>query len=271
MHWPSFFRRKEGQSEAPAPPAVPPGQRVYAIGDVHGCADQLIQLLDLIEQDHARREPAELTVILLGDLVNRGPASAQVIGCVQGLVDSGVGRLLKGNHEELFICAGRGDHRAARIFMASGGKTTLMSFGLSEDEIEHGNYHDLAALMKTRIPREIIAFLEAAEDKILIGDYLFVHAGIRPGVPIPEQKSADLRWIRHEFLSSDAAHGSFVVHGHTITATIDERENRIGIDTGAYRSGVLSAVGFDGTQRWHLCTPGGGDTVGRLADHPVST
>ena len=227
---------------------------MYAIGDVHGCAEQLSRLLAMIDEDHAKRGAAEQSIILLGDLLNRGPESAAVVAQARRVVDSGVGRLIKGNHEELFVLASRGDHRAARTLMENGGSATLSSFGLTQDEIDAGNYHELASLLKTRIPRDIVGFLERGEEKILIGDYLFVHAGVRPGVPIGQQQAADLRWIRHEFLSSQASHGAMVVHGHSITDRPAEHENRIGIDTGAYRTGILTAVGLEGTQRWFLST-----------------
>lgn len=256
LPWPSFLRLRERRA-APAPvrlPRVPAGERIFAIGDVHGCAHELERLLEAIDADHAAREPAKLTVILLGDLLNRGPDPARAVEQARMRIASGEGRLIKGNHEELFVMASRGDHRAARTLMAAGGMTTLRSFGLTEEEINTGNYHDLAALLKRRIPDDVLRFLESAEDKIMIGDYLFVHAGVRPGVPIAEQESADLRWIRHEFLSSQADHGACVVHGHSITEGVDECPNRIGIDTGAYRTGALTAIGLEGTRRWFLST-----------------
>ncbi len=255
MRIPLFSRRKPTSAGSPRrDPAVPQGSRVYAIGDVHGCADELRQLLDAIDADHAARGPATRTVILLGDLVNRGPDAARAVGYARDLLASGAGRLLKGNHEELFVLAARGDRQAIRAMLSNGGVATLTSFGLTEAEINRGSYHDLATLMKAHIPRDIVAFLDAGEDKIAIGDYLFVHAGIRPGVPIAEQQGADLRWIRGEFLDSQAAHGAMIVHGHTIGESVAECENRIGIDTGAYRSGVLTAIGLEGTERWFLST-----------------
>jgi serine/threonine protein phosphatase 1 len=248
-------RRKARSAEAPRPaPCVAAGERVYAIGDVHGCADQLLRLLGQIEADHAARGPAKLSIILLGDLVNRGPDSARAVGYARELLDSGVGRLLKGNHEEMFVLAARGDRQAVRALMSNGGTATLTSFGLTEQEIGRGNFADLAALLKARIPREVVAFLDAGEDKIAVGDYLFVHAGIRPGVPIGEQRGTDLRWIRNEFLDSPADHGAMIVHGHTICESVVEQDNRIGIDTGAFRTGVLTAIGLEGTQRWFLAT-----------------
>lgn len=254
MRLPFFSRRRPIADQVRAAPVIPPGQRVYAIGDVHGCADELRQLLEMIAADHARRGSAKQTVILLGDLVNRGPDSARVIGYARELLASGSGRLLKGNHEEMFVLAARGDRQALRVLMNNGGLATLMSFGLTEEEINRGSYADLALLLKSRLPRDVVSLLDAAEDKIAIGDYLFVHAGIRPGLSIAEQQGADLRWIRGEFLSSRADHGAMIVHGHTIEKTVVECENRIGIDTGAYQSGVLSAIGLEGEQRWFLST-----------------
>jgi serine/threonine protein phosphatase 1 len=251
---PILFRRKAPRSSTKVPPTVPPRQRVYAIGDVHGCADELRRLLDMIEADHAARGPATRTVILLGDLVNRGPDSARAIGYARDLLASGVGRLIKGNHEELFVLAARGDRQAIRALIHNGGLATLTSFGLAKEDINRGNYNDLATLLKTRIPRDVVTFLDAAESKIAIGSYLFVHAGVRPGVPLAEQQGGDLRWIREEFLESRAAHGAMIIHGHTIEKTATEYDNRIGIDTGAYQTGVLTAIGLEGAQRWFLST-----------------
>lgn len=254
MRLPILFRRKAPCAGTQIPPVIPPGQRVYAIGDVHGCADEMRRLLEMIETDHAARGPATRTVILLGDLVNRGPDSARVVDYARDLLASGVGRLIKGNHEELFVLAARGDRQAVRALMRNGGLATLTSFGLAEENINRGNYHDLAALLKSTIPRDVVTLLDAAETKIAIGGYLFVHAGIRPGVPLAEQQGEDLRWIREEFLESRTAHGAMIIHGHTIQKTVTEYENRIGIDTGAYQTGILTAIGLEGAQRWFLST-----------------
>ena len=101
-------------------------------------------------------------------------------------------------------------------------------------------------MLVTHIPESHIAFLKGADDWIVAGDYLFVHAGIRPGDAIEEQRTSDLRWIRREFTDFEGSHGMMVVHGHTITEDVEERVNRIGIDTGAYASGKLTALGLEG-------------------------
>jgi serine/threonine protein phosphatase 1 len=238
-------------------PAVPDGERVYAIGDVHGCADELATLLDMITQDHEARGPAKLTVIFLGDLVNRGPDSARAVRLMRDLLTSGTGRLIKGNHEEIFVSAARGHRQAVRTLLRNGGRATLTSFGIGEDDIDRGSFGDLSEILKRDIPREDISLLDAGEDKIAIGDYLFVHAGVRPGVSINHQESSDLRWIREEFVDSDQDHGAVIVHGHTISESVQQRGNRIGIDTGAYRSGVLTAIGLERDQQWFLATTPG--------------
>ncbi|WP_156840045.1 metallophosphoesterase family protein [Novosphingobium aquimarinum] len=255
INLPFLKRRKPAAPEAGRrSPTVPDGERVYAIGDVHGCADELATLLDMITKDHEARGPAKLTVIFLGDLVNRGPDSARAVRLVRDLLASGTGRLIKGNHEEIFVSAARGHRQAVRTLLRNGGRATLTSFGIAEDDIDRGSYGDLSEILKRDIPREDISLLDAGEDKIAIGDYLFVHAGVRPGISIAHQESSDLRWIREEFVESDKDHGALIVHGHTICESVDRRRNRIGIDTGAYRSGVLTAIGLESDQQWFLAT-----------------
>ena len=247
-----FSRRR---SATALPPSIPAGKRVYAIGDVHGRLDLLRSLLDMIDADDARRGAADTMLILLGDIIDRGPDSAEVVAYVRELARSrGAVRLIKGNHEALFVEAARGDSRAARHMMAVGGGATLASYGIDPAEAEAGSYEDLAQLLLARISRGDIDFLDGAEDLVRIGDYLFVHAGIRPGRPLDEQSAEDLRWIRREFVESGRDHGVIVIHGHSISTTVDERSNRIGIDTGAYASGILTAIGLEGADRWYLST-----------------
>ena len=138
-----------------------------------------------------------------------------------------------------------------RHFLRYGGKETLLSY------IDPQLYRDLTLeqlqqRMHAAVPAEHRAFLSAAEDSIVVGDYLFVHAGIRPGVPLAEQRVSDLRWIRDRFIHHEGDHGFVVVHGHTITDDVEEMPNRIGIDTGAFMSGRLTALGLEGAERWYL-------------------
>jgi serine/threonine protein phosphatase 1 len=241
----------------PAPPAarVPDGLRVYAVGDIHGRLDLLDQLLFRIDADERTRGGARTQLIFLGDLVDRGPQSAGVVQRALELKQSGRPvRFLMGNHEEVFLKALKGSLEALRFFVKIGGRSTILSYGFSEQEYDALDYDDLLAALIERVPAEHVAFLDGFEDRITIGDYLFVHAGIRPRIPVEEQTGGDLRWIRSEFLDFRGSHGPIVVHGHTISDEVEERSNRIGIDTGAFASGRLTALGLEGGERWYLST-----------------
>jgi len=244
----SLFRSKKA-----AAPSIPAGERVYAIGDVHGCADQLDRLLAAIDTDDATRAPAATTLILLGDLVDRGPDSRRVVERAMALAAASPRvALIKGNHEEMLLRAAEGHRPSLQLFNRYGGRETLMSYGVDAIAYDDASLEELGDTIAAHVPAVHRAFLDAGLDHITIGDYLFVHAGIRPGVPLAEQVGADLRWIRDPFLSHRGAHEGFVIHGHTITADPDVRANRIGIDTGAYEGGPLTAIGLEGADRWFL-------------------
>jgi serine/threonine protein phosphatase 1 len=251
-----IFRRKPAAEPAGPRHALPPGQRVYAVGDIHGRLDLFTALVDAIEADDAARGPAETTIILLGDLVDRGPDSAGVIAAARALGQRRRLRMLSGNHEEMML-DGMENAEILRHFLRHGGRETLLSY-----PVDHATYRELTVeetrqLMPGLIPAEDLALLRGMEDMIVMGDYLFVHAGIRPGLPLAEQKPSDLRWIREPFLTSNEDLGWCVVHGHTITDEPVVRHNRIGIDTGAYMSGRLTALGIEGTSRWLIATAEG--------------
>lgn len=250
----SLFTRNRA---APAPKirSIPAGERVYAIGDIHGRDDLFAALLERIAADNAARGAAQTTIILLGDLVDRGPASAQVVARAMALRDSDVRvRWLIGNHEEVFLKALGRDPALVRYFVRIGGAPTIHSYGIAGEAYDAMSFEELAEALPAHVPSDHIAFLAAGEDSIAIGDYLFVHAGIRPGVAVDAQTPGDMRWIREDFLSDDADHGPMIVHGHTIFDDVDERHNRIGIDTGAYKSGKLTALALEGSERWYLST-----------------
>jgi serine/threonine protein phosphatase 1 len=236
------------------PCAVPEGVRLYAVGDIHGRRDLLDRLLAAIDEDDAARGPARTELIFLGDLVDRGPDSAGVVARLMALAETRPVRFLMGNHEEVFLRAVEGDQRALRFLVRIGGRETLLSYGISEEEYRTVDYDGLLDLLRARVPPAHIAFLSAFEPWIEVGDYLFVHAGLKPGIALAEQKRSDLCWIREEFLNHRDSFGRMVVHGHSITEEIDERPNRIGIDTGAFASGRLTAIGLEGEQRWYLST-----------------
>lgn len=236
-------------------PRVPDGTRIYAIGDIHGRLDLFEQLLALIEEDDAGRPPRAIQLVLLGDLIDRGPASAGVIEKAMALKRASPSvRILTGNHEEVFLRAVGGDVRATRLLVRIGGRATLLSYGFTDSEYQALDYAALTEQLPDRIPAAHIAFMNGFEDVIELGDYVFVHAGIRPGVNLSAQKKSDLRWIRDEFLTHGGSHGAMIVHGHSITDEVDQQPNRIGIDTGAFASGRLTAIGLEGEERWFLQT-----------------
>ena len=240
---------------APAPitASVPAGQRVYAFGDIHGRLDLLAELLAKVEADDAARGPADTTLVFLGDLVDRGPDSAGVIDAVMALTRRRKVRTLAGNHEEMFL--GSFTKMATlRHFLRFGGRETLLSYFPDKAAYEAMGFDEVQAAMADAVPLAHREFLAGMEDMVQIGDYLFVHAGIRPDVPLEAQQPSDLRWIREPFLDHPADHGCVVVHGHTISDEVVERPNRIGIDTGAYMSGRLTAIGLEGSERWFLAT-----------------
>jgi serine/threonine protein phosphatase 1 len=247
---------------------VPPGQRVYAIGDIHGRRDLLEDLLEIISRDDARRPQAETVLIFLGDLVDRGPESREVIVRLMTLRDSRArARFLLGNHDEVFLKAVLGDRKAMRMLTRIGGRETILSYGVSAEDYQACDFDELARLLSAKVPRSHLDFLKSFENYAEVGDYLFVHAGIRPGIDVADQSTDDLRWIRHEFLNSRLAHGKMIVHGHSIAAEMDVQRNRIGIDTGAFSTGRLSAIGLESDKFWPLVAIGAADPKwGRLSD-----
>ncbi len=235
---------------------VPDGVRIYAIGDIHGRNDLLRTLLTKIDADNASRGPADTQIIFLGDLMDRGEDSAGVIETAIALRNSGKKvRFLMGNHEEVFVRACRkNDPKVTRFFLRIGGEATVLSYAITRAEYITLDMEQLSERLTTLVPQEHLEFVEGFEDQIVIGDYAFVHAGIRPGVPLSEQKPSDLRWIREDFVDQRGDLEKVIVYGHTIYDDIEERGSRIGIDTGAYASGKLTALALEGGERWYLQT-----------------
>ena len=253
-----FFRTLFPKDRAAAEPSVPAGYRVYAIGDVHGRLDLLDDLLSRIEADLERRPRAQTLLIFLGDLIDRGPASAEVVERVRTYRRDGVRTVfLSGNHEEVLLRLIRGESRFLRDWLTFGGTECARSYGISSSALKRMDPDQAVALLRSKIPDSHQRFLQGFVDTFRIGSYVFVHAGVRPGVPLSEQTQSDLRWIRGPFLDNNDDHGFVVVHGHTIVDGVDIRTNRIGIDTGAYRSGVLTAMGLEARERWFLQTGAG--------------
>ena len=225
--------------------------RVYAVGDIHGRDDLLGQLLVQIEEDNRSRGPSRTLIVFLGDLIDRGPASAGVIERLRLYAPEAIEpHFILGNHEEVLLRLLDGDSVLVRDWLRFGGAECAASYGLDPVALGRMTSREAAARIREAIPAEHSRFLAGFDDTLRIDDYLFVHAGIRPGLPLASQAQSDLRWIRGPFLDCEHDHGFVVVHGHTITEEVDQRSNRIGIDTGAYASGKLTALGLEGTGQW---------------------
>ncbi len=242
-HWRPKVKFARFASRDPKAPATDRGERLYVIGDVHGCLDLLRRLLARVEGHMNELPPAGSThVVLLGDLIDRGPDSAGVLNFLYSVQQRSERLIiLRGNHEELMLQALDGDTEMFTAWMRIGGIETLRSFGLEPPASVDERAKVIDALV-SKLPAGMLEWLRALPLTARSGDYLFCHAGVRPGVAIKRQARADLLWIRREFLGSEIDHGAIVVHGHSIADEVDFRSNRIGIDTGAYRTGVLTAL-----------------------------
>ena len=233
----------------------PSGHRAYAVGDVHGRLDLLEDLLGRIEADDHARKPRRTVIIFLGDLIDRGPDSAGVIERLRTYRPGSAKPIfLMGNHEEIMLRIVKGEMSLLADWIRFGGAECLQSYGLDPEEIRRLPRKAAHRAILERIPREHVSFLSSFADSASFGSYLFVHAGIRPGIPLSSQSIQDLRWIREPFLHEETDHGQIVVHGHTISEEAQLLPNRICIDTGAYRTGVLTALGIEGEERWLLQT-----------------
>ncbi|MEO9130525.1 MAG: metallophosphoesterase family protein [Sphingomonas sp.] len=244
-----FTRRSRAARTAPRVWHGPAGARAYAIGDVHGRLDLLARMLETIGRDKEQSASARTYLIVLGDIIDRGPDSRGVIELLMSLPDDRRTIFLMGNHEEMMLRVLGGEPDAVHQWLTFGGYEFAQSYGVEVGRLASLSPADAANLIREKIPASHLAFIEGFADSFTFGDYLFVHAGVRPGRSLAEQDTHDLRWIREEFIEDDSDHGCMVVHGHTISAEPEERENRIGIDTGAYNSGVLTAVRIEGDQR----------------------
>ena len=235
------------------PARLPSGYLLYAIGDVHGRDDLLGRLLAKIEADAGGRGPAKRILVFLGDLIDRGPGSAEVVERLSTYRPDGTRLVfLAGNHEEVLLRILDGDAAVVPDWLRFGGAECLRSYGVDPERLARMPPAQAVDTIRAAIPPRHAEVLRGFDDSFRAGDYLFVHAGIRPGIPLAEQARSDLRWIREPFLSDRADHGFKVVHGHTIREGVEECGNRIGIDTGAYRHGVLTAIGLHGEDRWYL-------------------
>lgn len=228
---------------------LPDGVRLYAIGDIHGRLDLLRSLHSKIQVDVEANPAEEVILVYLGNYVDRGPHSNGVISTlIRGVPFQAETHFLKGNHEDTLLTF-LDDPSFLRMWRDYGGIETLASYGVRVGPPHPGEdwVHEAHMKFTAALPRTHLAFLQGLKLTYEKGDFIFAHAGIRPGVPLNEQQSADLLWIREPFLASRRFHGKMVVHGHTPQEQPVIKTNRIGIDTGAYITGALTSVVIEGT------------------------
>jgi diadenosine tetraphosphatase ApaH/serine/threonine PP2A family protein phosphatase len=228
--------------------SAPEGMRIYTVGDIHGCAAQLDRLHALIEADAASYD-GEKVIVYLGDYVDRGPDSRGVIERLIGAVPKGLSpRYVKGNHDQAMLefLAIPETYRAWRSY---GAPETLMSYGVRPPLFDSSEKFEEARIaLQAALPQAHLSFLRSLESAIVMGDYAFVHAGIRPGMTIEDQTDQDLLWIRDDFLNCNASHEKVVVHGHTPQSAPVRLHNRISLDTGVYATGILSCAVLEGAE-----------------------
>ena len=241
---------------------------IYSIGDVHGCYDLFERLVAEIRGDNDARAPASVRVILLGDLIDRGPNSARLVERCMALSQANADFIvLRGNHEQTMLDALGGNLVALEFWLKFGGDNTLRAWHVPEVLLTGVDLLGLLDAARERVPASVLAWLRGLPLSHRIGNYLFVHAGIRPGRPLALQSAGDMMWVRDGFLDSDADHGVMVVHGHSVRASAPEvLANRIGIDAGAYRTGRLIALGLERDERWTLSVK----TARTRADRPAA-
>jgi len=235
---------------------APAGTRIYVVGDIHGRADLLRAIHRQILDDVERTRPDRPVVVYLGDYIDRGEQTRQVLDILTGQpIDIAERVHLLGNHEE-FMLTFLKDSTVGDLWLKNGGDATMFSYGVGFPKLPDRaeRFRQMRDDLIATLPDSHLAFLQNLTLTHVEGDYVFVHAGIKPGCPIDDQVADDLLWIRGEFLESRADHGKCVVHGHTITDEVETRPNRIGIDTGAYFSGRLTCLVLDGDSRSVLHT-----------------
>jgi serine/threonine protein phosphatase 1 len=227
-------------------PSLASDHRFYVIGDVHGRVDLLDEVLYKIAVDRVAHPSKEHAVVCVGDYVDRGPNSREVIDRLIACVRSQRTVLLKGNHEA-YVLHFLDNPSILSEWRLYGGLQTLVSYGLKPSlNPDPQEQRELARELKSVLPENHKALLEAMPATLVSGDFYFVHAGVRPGVPLNDQQEQDLLWIRDDFLCCEDDHGKIIVHGHTPVNEIDIRHNRINIDTGAYATGRLACLIIDG-------------------------
>jgi serine/threonine protein phosphatase 1 len=229
------------------PPGLPAGARIYAFGDIHGRADLLEKMFAVIDVDVSRNPVERPIEVFLGDYIDRGPYSRETLKLLIERSQSREMVCLKGNHEAYCLEVLR-DPAKLDDWRQIGGLQTLLSYGVQPSlNPTAAEQVDLIRQLKAAMPRDHVRFLQSLKSSFSCGDFFFVHAGVKPGIPLDEQQEHDLLWIRDEFLSSEEDFGKFIVHGHTPVRAPDIRANRANIDTGAYATGNLTLLTIQGS------------------------
>lgn len=219
---------------------LPSGTRIYVVGDIHGRADLLEQITHRIDQHFASNPIGRAIEVYLGDYIDRGPASRQVIEQLIQRSSEHEAVFLKGNHEA-FLIEFLKSPRMLEVWGKNGGLQTLASYGVAPPTQADAN-KQVATALKTAMPKSHRAFLKQLKSSFICGKYFFVHAGVRPGIALAKQDERDLFWIREEFLTYEQDFSKIIVHGHTPVNEPDVRPNRINVDTGAYATGRLTCA-----------------------------
>lgn len=236
------------------PPRIPDGVRIYAIGDLHGRVDLLETMSEVIDVDCSRFPIPRPIIVFLGDYIDRGPASREVLDRLIARGRSAETMFLKGNHE-VFLSDFLRTPTALEEWRRYGGLETLVSYGLKPSiNPSFAELIELGQIFAKTFPDEHRKFLATLLPSYSCGDYYFVHAGIRPGVSLRDQREADLLWIRDDFLLHEEPFEKFVVHGHTPVIEPDIRSNRVNIDTGAVQTGRLTCLVIEGSDTFLYTT-----------------
>lgn len=235
-------------SEVPkARPRVAANWRIYAVGDVHGRADLLSKLFERIDRDVQGCMATKFMEIFLGDYIDRGSHSREVIDLLIARGRSRETVFLKGNHEACALQFLK-DSAMLRQWQDLGCAPTLRSYGVPLRQDGSYSQHEIRVTFQRALPDAHRSFMQGLKLSFTCGDFFFAHAGVRPGIPLEKQSEQDLLWIRNDFLLHEDYLGKVIVHGHTPTPAPDLRPNRINIDTGAYATGQLTCVVLEGDQ-----------------------
>lgn len=252
----NWLARRKSSNAGPTA-SVPPGTVVWTVGDIHGRLDLLRPLLSAILEDFGRSAGARKVLIFLGDYVDRGPESKGVIDLLCRLADGGGVEtiFLRGNHEDR-MAAFLEDPGIGPTWCDYGGREALRSYGVTApaDRADKEAWAAASASLNAALSDRHRVFLRDLQYSVSVGDYFFVHAGARPGVPLDQQSRHDMMWIRQSFLDDGRTFEKIVVHGHTPADDIQSDHRRLGLDTGAYATGVLTAVRLEAAEREALQT-----------------